>query len=97
MGYHVSEFQFDKSCLDQMMNKLVKLESFTNFPAMVYGKHKVLYMLYMLYNSSVYENESEFIHTRCFGSEISESVYYACKREYKKSLTHRVGTLSSYP
>ena len=90
VGHHVSEFQFDKSCLDQMMNKLAKLESFSNFPAMVYGKHG---MKYILYNSSVYEEKGEFIHTRCFGNEISESVYNACKLEYKKALSNRVGKL----
>ena len=90
VGHHVSEFQFDKSCLEQMMNKLSKLESFSNFPAMVYGKHEIKYILY---NSSVYEREGKFIHTRCFGNEISESVYNACKLEYKKSLTDRVGKL----
>jgi PAS domain S-box-containing protein len=86
VGHHVSEFQFDKSCLDHMMSKLSKFESFTNFPAMVYGKHK---MKYILYNSSVYESEGEFIHTRCFGNEISEYVYHAFIIEYKKSLTHK--------
>jgi len=90
VGHHVSEFQFDKSCLDQMMNKLAKFESFSNFPAMVNGKDKILYILY---NSSVYEIDGEFVHTRCYGNEISESVYYACKLEYKKSLTMRVGKL----
>jgi len=90
VGHHVSEFQFDKSCLDQMMSKLAKFESFTNFPAMVYGKHQIIYILY---NSSVYERDGEFIHTRCYGNEISESVYHACKLDYKKSLTNRVGKL----
>ncbi|OUR61621.1 diguanylate cyclase [Colwellia sp. 39_35_sub15_T18] len=85
VGHHVSEFQFDKSCLEQMMMKLAKFEPFSNFPAMVYGKHKIKYILY---NSSVYDKEGEFIHTRCFGNEISESVYQACKLDYKKSLTN---------
>jgi len=90
VGHHVSEFQFDKSCLEQMMSKLEKLESFSSFPAMVYGKDE---LKYILYNSSVYEEQGEFIHTRCFGNEISEDVYYAYKLEYKKSLTSRVGKL----
>jgi len=85
VGHHVSEFQFDKSCLEQMMIKLAKFEPFSNFPAMVYGKHKIKYILY---NSSVYEEQGKFIHTRCFGNEISESVYQACKFEYKRSLTN---------
>lgn len=87
VGHHVSEFQFDKSCLEQMMMKLAKFEPFTNFPAMVYGKHKIKYILY---NSSVYGQNGEFIHTRCFGNEISESVYQACKLDYKESLTNNL-------
>jgi len=87
VGHHVSEFQFDKSCLEQMMTKLAKFESFSNFPAMVNGKHKIKYILY---SSSVYEYQGEFIHTRCFGNEISEDVYHACKLEYKKSLSNRM-------
>lgn len=87
VGHHVSEFQFDKSCLDHMMNKLSKFESFTNFPAMVYGKNG---MKYILYNSSVYENDGEFIHTRCFGNQISESIYHACIAEYKKLVIHKM-------
>lgn len=86
----MSEFQFDKSCLDQMMNKLAKFESFSNFPAMVYGKNKIHYILY---NSSVYEEQGLFVHTRCYGNEISENMYNVCKLEYKKALSDRVGKL----
>jgi len=87
VGHHVSEFQFDKSCLEHMMNKLSKFEAFTNFPAMVYGKDKIKYILY---NSSVYDVNGEFIHTRCFGNEISEDVYHACVLEYKKIVTRNI-------
>jgi len=81
VGHHVSEFQYDKSCLDEMMSKLGRFECFSNFPAKVYGKHEIKFILY---SSSVYENQGEFIHTRCFGNEISEAVYQACLLEYKK-------------
>jgi len=87
VGHHVSEFQFDRSCLDQMMTKLANLESFSNFPAMVKGKHKIKYLLY---TSSVYINDGEFIHTRCFGNEISQNVYHVCREEYKKSLLNKL-------
>jgi len=87
VGHHVSEFQFDKSCLEHMMNKLSKFEAFTNFPAMVYGKDNIKYILY---NSSVYDVNGEFIHTRCFGNEISEDVYHACVLEYKKIVTRNI-------
>ncbi len=86
VGHHVSEFQFDKTCLQDMMTRLARFEPFANFPAMVYGKNGIKYILY---NSSVYEEHGKFIHTRCFGNEISEQVYLASVLEYKKSLAIR--------
>jgi len=86
VGHHVSEFQFDKTCLEHMMTKLAKFEAFTNFPAMVHGKDS---MKYILYNSSVYESDGSFIHTRCFGNEITENVYHACLQDYKKAIINK--------
>lgn len=72
VGHHVSEFQMDKLCLDDMMTRLGSFETFTNYPAKVRGKEGIHYILY---NSTVYQVEQEFIHTRCFGNEISSEIY----------------------
>ena len=72
VGHHVSEFQINKPCLADMMAKLSHFEPLQNYPAMVQGKHGIKYILY---NSNVYERNGEFIHTRCFGTEVSKEVY----------------------
>jgi len=79
IGHHVSEFQIDAICLNDMMTRLGKFERLTNYPAKVQGKYGVLYILY---NSSVYQAGNEFIHTRCFGCEIEEHVYQAFKESF---------------
>ena len=76
VGHHVSEFQLDKACLSDMMCRLGRFESLKNYPAKVQAKHS---KKYILYNSSVYQQEGRFIHSRCFGSEIEEAVYMATK------------------
>jgi len=76
VGHHVSEFQLDKACLTDMMTRLGRFESLKNYPAKVQAKHSIKYILY---NSSVYQEEGQFIHSRCFGSEIEEAVYIVIK------------------
>jgi len=77
IGHHVSEFQIDKPCLDDMLERLGNFETLQNYPARVKAKHGIIYMLY---NSSVYSIGDELVHTRCFGSEIEEHVYQAFKQ-----------------
>ncbi|PKI13519.1 PAS domain S-box protein [Colwellia sp. 12G3] len=81
IGHHVSEFQIDKDCLSAMMTKLEKFETLLNYPAKVNGKNQIKYIIY---NSSVYESEGEFIHTRCFGNEVSKEIYDVFYDEYKR-------------
>ncbi len=72
VGHHVSNFQLDEEILADMMARLGKFEILKNYPSKVQGKSDVKYILY---NSSVYTENEKFVHTRCFGSEIDESVY----------------------
>jgi len=72
VGHHVSEFQLNEHCLNDMMLRLGEFKNLVNYPSCVQGKNEIKYILY---NSSVYELNGEFIHTRCFGSEISKKVY----------------------
>jgi len=74
VGHHVSEFQIDKNCLASMMEKLGRFENLRNFPAKVNAKTGVKYIIY---NSSVYQKDGEFVHTRCYGTEVEEIVYDA--------------------
>ena len=72
VGHHVSEFQIDSNCLADMMKRLTRFEKLKNYPARVQGK---LGIRYIIYNSSVYEENGEFKHTRCYGTEVEKVIY----------------------
>ena len=73
IGHHVSEFQIDKPCLDDMLTRLGRFECLKNYPAKVQGKTG---LKYIIYNSSVYEQGGEFVHTRCYGTEVAYAIYH---------------------
>ena len=72
VGRHVEEFQLDADCLADMMERLGNFENLKNYPARVRGKHEIKYIIY---NSSVYEVDGEFKHTRCYGTEVDKAIY----------------------
>lgn len=72
VGHHVSEFQIDNVCLSDMMARLKRFEMLKNYPAKVQGKSEIKYIIY---NSSVYEENNEFMHTRCYGTEVDKIIY----------------------
>ena len=72
VGHHVSDFQIDESCLSDMMMRLGRLDKLKNYPARVQGKDAIKYIIY---NSSVYEEDGEFKHTRCYGTEVEKFIY----------------------
>ena len=72
VGHHVSEFQIDSECLSDMMARLKRFEMLRNYPAKVQGKSEIKYIIY---NSSVYEENNEFLHTRCYGTEVDKVIY----------------------
>ena len=74
VGHHVSEFQLDKDCLSEMMQRLGNFETLNNYPAKVKAKSTTKYIIY---NSSVFEEEGEFVHTRCYGTEVDKIIYDA--------------------
>jgi PAS domain S-box-containing protein len=72
IGHHISEFQIDESCLADMMTRLSHFDILKNYPARVQGKDEIKYIIY---NSSVYEEDGEFKHTRCYGTEVEKVIY----------------------
>ncbi|MGB2740987.1 MAG: PAS domain-containing protein [Cognaticolwellia sp.] len=72
IGHHVSEFQLDKACATDMMERLARFENLKNYPAKVHGKNDIKYIIY---NSSIYEVNGVFQHTRCYGTEVDKSIY----------------------
>lgn len=83
IGHHVSEFQIDKACLADMMERLGRSELLKNYPAKVQGKKGIKYIIY---NSSVYEKDGEFVHTRCYGTEVEEVIYDVYLQQHKCSI-----------
>lgn len=78
VGHNSSEFQLDNNVLADMMERLGRREILKNYPARVKGKDGIKYILY---NSSVYEEDGKFIHTRCFATDIDEIIYHAFVQE----------------
>ncbi len=72
VGHHVSEYQMDSNCLSDMMERLSRFDVLKNYPARVQGKVNIKYIIY---NSSVYEHDGEFKHTRCYGTEVEKNIY----------------------
>jgi hypothetical protein len=72
VGHHVSEYQIDSNCLADMMERLSRFDVLKNYPARVQGKVDIKYIIY---NSSVYEENGEFKHTRCYGTEVEKTIY----------------------
>lgn len=72
VGHHVSEFQLDNDCLADMMERLGNFEKLKNYPARVQGKNAIKYIIY---NSSVFEQQGTFTHTRCYGTEVEKVIY----------------------
>ena len=80
VGHHVSEFQIDEPCLSDMMMRLGRLEILKNYPARVQGKDDIKYIIY---NSSVYEDDGKFQHTRCYGTEVEKVIYDVFRKHCK--------------
>ncbi len=76
VGHNTSEFQLDKQVLKDMTERLGKFEILKNYPARVQGKDSIKYILY---NSSVFHKDDQFIHTRCFGIDVDINTYKAFK------------------
>ena len=80
VGHHAAEFQLDTECLNEMMARLNRSENLHNYPARIQGKNEAKYMIY---NSSVYEENGEFKHTRCYGTEVLKPIYDAFLKHLK--------------
>lgn len=76
VGHNTSEFQIDKPVLKDMNNRLGKFEILKNYPARVQGKNSIKYILY---NSSVFHKDNQFIHTRCYSIDVDKNTYDAFK------------------
>lgn len=77
VGHNAAEFHRKEPMLSDMMTKLSNFQILRNYPVKVQAKNG---MKYFLYNSSVYQSNGKFVHTRCYATEIEASVYEFIQR-----------------
>ncbi len=72
VGHHVSEFEVEPGSLDRLMRLLNENACLENYPYKVKGKRGVKHIVF---NTSIYSKDGEFIHTRCFGNEVDPDIF----------------------
>ncbi len=77
IGHHVSEFEVDKGELQKLLDVLGDCQSVQNYAYRVKGKDGIKNIVF---NSSVYQKEGDFIHTRCFGLCVEPEVFKVFKK-----------------
>ncbi|HBB86167.1 MAG TPA: hypothetical protein DC047_00960 [Blastocatellia bacterium] len=69
VGHNIAEFHVDKDVIEDILAHLSAGEVVDDYDARVYCKD--LAIKYVRINSSVYREDGEFIHTRCFTRDIT--------------------------
>lgn len=82
IGHLTSEFHIDKHCSSDILERLGRFEPLNNYPARVKGKKGVIYIIY---NSSVYEKNGVFVHTRCYGTEVEKPIYAVYLQQHNRA------------
>lgn len=77
IGHHVSEFEVDEGSLQQLMFFLNSMATLENYPYKVKGKNGIKHIIF---NSSIYEKDGEFVHTRCFSNEVDPTIFEVYQR-----------------
>lgn len=70
VGHHISEFHADQSVLEEMLRRLWQGENLDNYEARLRTKDGSI--RHALISSNVLWRDGNFIHTRCFTSDITE-------------------------
>jgi PAS domain S-box-containing protein len=70
IGAHISNFHVDKDVIENMLTRLTRKETLTNYPARLRRKNGEIRSV--IINSNVRWDGDKFIHTRCFTRDISE-------------------------
>jgi PAS domain S-box-containing protein len=71
IGHHISEFHADKDVIDNILRRLTANETLHDYEARVLCKDGSI--KYVLIDSNVSWQDSQFVHTRCFTRDISHS------------------------
>jgi PAS domain S-box-containing protein len=70
IGRHVAEFHLDQATIDEMLDRLHENEQLNNYEARLRCNDGSI--RHVLISSNVYFEDGEFVHTRCFTSDITE-------------------------
>ena len=70
VGRHIAEFHADPAAIEAILERLGRNEQFVNYEARLRCKDGSI--RHVLISSNVYFENGEFIHTRCFTSDITE-------------------------
>lgn len=70
VGSPIADFHADEDILEDMLTRLSNREELYDYEALLQGKDGTI--KHVLINSSVYEKDGEFIHTRCITRDITK-------------------------
>jgi PAS domain S-box-containing protein len=73
LGHPISFFHADADVIEKILSTLTNLDKLTSCPARLKASDGSI--VHVLINSSVYVENDEFVHTRCFTTPISEEAY----------------------
>jgi PAS domain S-box-containing protein len=80
IGHFVGDFHADPDSVADILAKLLRFETVANYPARLRAKDGSI--KYVSVNSNVFQQSSgEFVHSRCFTTEISEAVWEVMKQQ----------------
>jgi PAS domain S-box-containing protein len=83
IGHNITEFHVDQDIIQDILTRLTNGETLLSYVARL--KKKDNSILYVSINSNVYKKENNFIHTRCFTSEINEMAWDCLKNTFDNS------------
>ena len=80
IGHFIGDFHMDKDVVNDMLGKLTRFETVSNYPARMRAKDGSI--KFVLVNSNVYRQMGgEFGHSRCFTTEINEAIWMALQHQ----------------
>lgn len=79
VGRHIGDVHVDADVIAAILTLLTSGSSLVAYPARLRAKDGRI--KHVMINSNVFRKAGEFVHTRCFTTEVSESVYSALRDE----------------
>ena len=77
IGHNITEFHLDQDVIQDILTRLADGKTLLSYVARL--KRKDGSIAYVSINSNVYKKGQEFIHTRCFTSEINQVAWSSLK------------------